>query len=132
MGVKLAIDRNKRLVVSTYYGEIKDSDVLAQAALIGSHPDFDPSFSEIADFSEVSSGTVSTVAIREMARRPSIYDPASMHVAIAPQPHIFGLARMFQAFADQTRANVAVVRTMNEAHKILGLEKTDSAKTKKR
>jgi hypothetical protein len=121
VAVKLTIDVSERLVVCTYYGEINDTESLGFAALIRSDPNFDPSFSEIVDFSQVTAGTVSTVAVRELSRRESIYAPTSRHVAIAPQAHIFGLVRMFQAFAEQTRPNVAVVRTMDEARKVLGL-----------
>ncbi len=89
--------------------------------MIRSHPEFDPSFSEIVDLSKVSTGHVSTHAIRVLSRRESIFSPTSMHVAIAPQPVIFGLVRMFQALASQTRPNVVVVRTMDDARKALGL-----------
>jgi hypothetical protein len=132
VGVKLTIVVNERLVISTYYGEINDAEILDFAAVIRSDPDFDSSFSEIADFSQVTAGTVSTSAIQELSRRKSIYSPTSMHVAVAPQSHIFGLARMFQAFASQTRPNVVVVRNIDEARQVLGLEPSDSDKHKKK
>jgi len=46
-----------------------------------------------------------------------------MHVIIAPQDHIFGLFRMGEVFAQKTKPNVVVVRTVNEARKFLGSEK---------
>ncbi|MGB8014090.1 MAG: hypothetical protein WCF68_20915 [Terriglobales bacterium] len=122
VGVRLTIDVSRRLIVSTFYGEINDAEVLSVASLIRSHPDFDPSFSEIADFSGVTGGTLSTSAIRELSQRESILSPTSMHVALAPQGHIFGVFRMAQVLAEQTRPNTAVVRTIDEAHKFLGLE----------
>ena len=124
MGVQLTVDVKQRLVVSTFYGEINDAEVLSVASLIRSHPDFDPNFSEIADFSGVTAGTLSTSAVQELSLRESILSPASMHVAIAPQGHIFGVFRMAQVLAEQTRPNTAVVRTIDEARKFLGLEKT--------
>jgi len=124
VGVQLTVDVKQRLVVSTFYGEINDAEVLSVASLIRSHPDFDPNFSEIADFSGVTAGTLSTSAVQELSLRESILSPASMHVAIAPQGHIFGVFRMAQVLAEQTRPNTAVVRTIDEARKFLGLEKT--------
>lgn len=43
--------------------------------------------------------------------------------SFAPQPHAFGLSPMFQAFAEQSRPNTVVVKTMEEACECLGLER---------
>jgi hypothetical protein len=86
---------------------------------------FDPSFSEIADFSGVTGGILSTSAVEELSKRESILSTTSMHVALAPQGHIFGVFRMAQVLAEQTRPNTVVVRTIDEAREFLGLEKTD-------
>jgi hypothetical protein len=110
--------------VSTLFGEINDADILEHSSLIRSHPDFDPSFSEILDFSGVTGGTISAFAVKELSRRVSIYKPTSLHVVVAPQDHIFGLARMAEALAEKTKPNAVVVRTMDEARKILRFEKT--------
>jgi len=124
VSVQLTIDAKQRLVISTFYGEINDAEVLSVASQACSHPDFDPSFSEIADFSGVTAGTLSTSAIQDLSQRESILSPASMHVAVAPQGHIFGVFRMAQVLAERTRPNTAVVRTIDEARKFLGLETT--------
>ena len=123
MGVHLTIDIKRRLIVATFFGEINDADVLGLASEVGSHPDFDPSLSILWDFSGVAAGTVSTSAMRELSWRKSILSPTSMHVIIAPQDHIFGLFRMGEVFAQKTKPNVVVVRTVNEARKFLGSEK---------
>lgn len=122
VGVQVAIDVKQRLVVSTFSGEINDAEFLQVPSLIRSHPDFDPGFSEIVDFSGVTAGTLSILVIQELAQRKSIYSPASMHLVIAPQDHVFGLSRMSQVFAEQTKPNTIVVRTIDEARRFLGLE----------
>jgi hypothetical protein len=123
MGVRLTIDVNQRLVISTFSGELSDAELLGHASLIRSHPDFDPSFSEILDFSGVTGSNLSASAVRELSRRVSIFNLTSAHVVIAPQDHIFGLARMAEVFAEKSKPNGVVVRTMDEARKILRLEK---------
>lgn len=124
MGVQVTIDVNQRLVVSTYYGEIDDGDLFHVVSLIRSHPDFDPSFSDVMDFSGVTAGTLSTSALYEKSLQESIFHRKSMHLIIAPHPHIFGLARMSQVFAEKKKPRVAVVKTIDEARKFLKLEKT--------
>ena len=122
--MRLTIDVNQRLLVATYDGEINDDEILGLASLARSHSDFDPSFSIKWDFSGVTAGTVSTSAMQELALRESILSRTSMHVIVAPQDHIFGLFRMGQVLTEQIKPNVVVVRSADEAHKSLGLEKT--------
>lgn len=114
MSVEYTIDTVHKVVVVRFAGEMTDADLTGIATETKSHQ-FDPSFSEIVDLSAVTGKSVSTFAVQTVARRPSIYDPASRHVVIAPQPHAFGLSRMFQIFAEQSRPNMVVVKTMEEA-----------------
>jgi len=113
--VQVTIDVSQGLVICTFSGELIDADLLGLASLLRSHPDLDPNFSEILDFSGITASSVSTSGVQEAAWRPSNFNPASMHVIIAPQDVIFGLARMSQVFAEKSRPNTAVVRTMDEA-----------------
>jgi hypothetical protein len=122
VGAQLTIDVNQRLVVHIFSGELSDADILELPSIVRSHPDFDPSFSEILDFSGITAGTVSTNGLVSLARRESSFSPTSIHVVIAPQDHIFGLARMAEVLAGRTRPQVVVVRTMDEARRILGLD----------
>jgi hypothetical protein len=124
MGVQVTIDVQRKLVACTYYGEVNDADLFDVAALISSHPDFDPSFSELVDFSEVTAVAASTLAIEKSARQKSIFSLTSRHAVVAPQDHIFGLVRMFEVLAEQTKPNIMVVRTIDEAREFLGLERT--------
>jgi hypothetical protein len=120
--VNVSIDANQKVVLVALAGEIKDADLIEIAAVTKAHPLFEPSFSEIVDFSAVTGGKVSTFAVQTLAQRASIYNRTSKHVVIAPQAHGFGLTRMYQAYAHETRPNMEVVHTMEEAYKSLGLE----------
>ncbi|HWH59403.1 MAG TPA: hypothetical protein VN682_17375 [Terriglobales bacterium] len=122
MSVNVSIDANQQVVLVALAGEIKDADLIEIAAVTKAHPLFEPSFSEIVDFSAVTGGKVSTFAVQTLAQRASIYNRTSKHVVIAPQAHGFGLTRMYQAYAHETRPNMEVVHTMEEAYKSLGLE----------
>jgi|SRR5271155_3924768 len=123
MTFKVTIDVNERLVVSTISGELNEEGFVNATSLISSQPGFDPSYSEIIDFSGVTAGTLSTSALVQIAQRESIFSRKSVHVIVAPKPHIFGLARMAQVYAEREKPNVVVVQTLDEARKVLGLEK---------
>lgn len=123
MSLNITIDTSQKVVVATLRGEIKDADLIDIAALTKGHPLFDPSFSEIVDFSGVTGGKISTFAVQTLAQRASIYHRTSKHVVIAPQAHGFGLTRMYQVYARETRPNMEVVHTLEEAYKCLGLDR---------
>jgi hypothetical protein len=124
VGVQVTIDVSQGLVICTFSSELDDAALLGLVSLIRRQPDFDPGFSEILDFSGVTAVTVSTPAIEQAARRPGNFNPTSMHVVIAPQDLIFGLGRMAQVFAEKTRPNTAVVRTMDEGREFVRAGKT--------
>ena len=121
--MEYTIDEVQKVVFVRFTGEITDTDLIGIARETTSNPKFDPSFSEVVDLSGVTGGKVSTFAVQTVARRTSVYDRASKHVVIAPQPHGFGLSRMFQVFAEESRPNMVIVKTMDEACECLGLER---------
>jgi len=123
VSAQFAIDVKQRLVVSTFAGENSEEEIIGLASRIRADPDFDPSFTEIIDCRAVSVTRISTAFIRELSRRPNIFNPTAMHVIVAPQDHVFGLVRMGQVFAEQTIPNIVVVRTMDEAYNVLKLAK---------
>ena len=126
VSVEYTIDTSDKFVLVTFAGEIDDADLIEIGPATQAHPLFDPSFAEIVDFSAVTGGRVTTFAVQSLARRTSIYNRASKHIVIAPQPHVFGLTRMFQVFAEGTRPNLFVVHTLDQARECLGLKrKTD-------
>lgn len=126
IGVQVTVEVSQGLVVCTFSGQITDEDVVRSGSLIHSHPDFDPSFSEIVDCSAITGISVSTSVIQDVSLRESYFNLNSAHVVIAPQDLSFGLARMAQVFAEKTKPNIFVVRSMEEAREILRLPRTGS------
>jgi hypothetical protein len=122
LSLNVTINASQKVVYVTFTGEIKDADLIEIPAATKSHPGFDPSFSEIVDFRAVTGGRVSTFAVQTLAQRNSIYNRGSKHVVIAPQAHVFGLTRMYQVYARETRPNMDVVQTLEEALECLGLD----------
>ncbi|MGA8012504.1 MAG: hypothetical protein WB949_08770 [Candidatus Acidiferrales bacterium] len=79
----------------------------------------------ILDMSGVISFDASPDTIRELARsRPIMPNPDRPRVLIAPSPPVFGIARMFELQGQETRPNLHVVRSENEALAILGVRET--------
>lgn len=77
----------------------------------------------LTDFSGVTSFDVSSETIRQLAHQaPALPDPAILRVVIAPSGLAYGLLRMFQTLGASTRPELHVVRTQEEAYKLLRLQ----------
>jgi len=74
----------------------------------------------IVDTTGVTRFGVSTRAITTVAKKHSADLP--MRVFVAPSDVIYGMSRMFQTLTENTRKNVHIVRTMQEAYKVLGVK----------
>jgi hypothetical protein len=79
----------------------------------------------ILDFSRVTEFEVSSEAIRRVAAAPPAVPAGYMRVLVIPQVFIFGLARMFQILGEKHRPELQVVRTMEEAYLLLGVEQPE-------
>jgi hypothetical protein len=76
----------------------------------------------ILDFSRVTDFEVNGEAIRLVASSPPAFPAGYMRVLVIPQTFIYGLARMFQLLGEKTRPELHVVRTMEEAFHLLGVD----------
>ena len=79
-----------------------------------------PSCKSIVDLSGLTHYNVSTSTITKLARSHSPDLPARVYVAT--KDVVYGSTRMFQMLSENTRKNVHVVRTLDEAYKLLGVE----------
>ncbi len=73
----------------------------------------------ILDFSKVTHFEVSSAAIRQVAAAPPAFPAGYLRVLVIPRDVIYGLARMFQILTEETRPELRVVRTMDEAYRLL-------------
>lgn len=123
MPIILEIDRANKVIFSTFTGEINEAEVLASVESMPTEPGFDPAFSHILDLSQVTGVRVSTAFIREFAERPPIFNRGAKQVIVAPQTHIFGLARMAQILRERQLPNIEVVRSLRSACEILKIQR---------
>jgi hypothetical protein len=78
--------------------------------------------SGITDFSETTSVAFTAQTMRELARtKPIMPDPTRPVVFVAPTPDLFGMARLFELQGADARPNLHVVRTSEEAYRILNV-----------
>jgi len=123
MPVTFEIKPSLQTIFSTFHGVATEDDLISEAIALSKHVDFNPAFSHIIDFSAATSTTLSPAFLRSFAQEKSLFSRDAKQVVVAPQPHIFGLARMVQMLREARSPNIEVVRSMNEACALLGIQR---------
>jgi hypothetical protein len=111
-----SIDPTRCLVTTVGEGRVTFADVDAHQKGLLAHPDFDPSYDQIVDFTCVTDMAISADEIRTLAARP-VFHAKSRRVGIAPHDLPFGLMRMFEMYwQDSTGGDATrIVRSLDEA-----------------
>jgi len=109
------IDKERRLVISTACDVLTMADALAHQKQILSDPDFDPSFSQLADFTHVTRFDLGMDDIRMLAQK-SIFSPASRRAFVVKGDLAYGLARMFEILRETMgEQGIGVFRNLDDA-----------------
>ena len=74
----------------------------------------------IVDTAAVTRFSLTPRAVNTLAKRHSPDLPT--RVLVAPSDLLYGTSRMFQTLTESTRQNVHIVRTMEDAYTVLGVE----------
>lgn len=119
MPAVVKIDPQRRVVCSTFYGEVKGEDLLRHRSSIAEDPDFNRDFSEIVDFSDARLGAISANTLRALANTQSLFNESVLHIVVTPGEAAMALARNYQSLAQNTRPNLVVVRSLDEAYEVL-------------
>jgi hypothetical protein len=116
------VDSRNKIACCRFSGRLTDEDLKECYQVASAICRTDSPRAGLMDFSAVSSLKVSRAAILELAKSsPIMPDPDRIRVIIAEPLHIYGLARMFAFFGENTRPNLHVVRSEKQAWAILGV-----------
>ena len=109
------IDKERKLVITTAWGDCSADDVLEFRKQVLKDRDFDPSFSQLADFTGVTKVDVSPDEVRMLATK-SPFSTQSRRALVADNQVIFGLSKMFGILRNlRGEKLIRVFRTRNEA-----------------
>jgi hypothetical protein len=122
MGFVLDFDGRNKILRVTLEGRLTDAILLGSHAAAAGYVASHPPCRGIVDFSEVTEFEVSSFAMRELANSAPAFPTASMRVLVAPRDVSYGMVRMFQILGEKNRPKLHVVRTMNEAYRLLRME----------
>lgn len=119
MAIVVDFDARNNILRATLEGRMTRGILLDLYAAATEYMASHPPCRGILDFSRVTGFEVSNEAIRQVAASPPAFPAGYMVVLVTPKAFMYGLARMFQILSEKTRPDLQVVRTMNEAHRLL-------------
>jgi hypothetical protein len=125
LNVIVDFDAENKILRGTLEGSITGAMLLDLYAKAAAYIESHPPCRGILDFSKVTDFEVSGDAIRAVAAARPVVPAGYMRVLVIPQIYIYGLARMFQILGEKTRPELQVVRTLEEAFRMLAVELPD-------
>ena len=109
------IDKERRLVLSSGAGVLTKDDIFGHMERLLKDPDFDPNFSQLTDFRQITSLDFGPEDVRLFAER-TIFSPRSRRAILVKDDLQFGLARMFEIHRELHGATgIRVFRSLDEA-----------------
>jgi len=115
MSADYKIDKERRLVLSSGSGVLTKEDILGHMDRLSKDPDFEPDFSQLADFSQVTGVEFGPEDVRQFAQR-DIYSSRARRAIVVKDDLQYGLARMFEIHRDlKGETGIRVFRSLDEA-----------------
>ena|SRR5579871_639872 len=122
MSYHFEFDSQNAVLLAVVYGRIDDTEMQELYFGMRKRKDEDHALTGVIDFTEVTDFDVRSETIRGLANMPPNFEDPTIRAAVAPTDFLFGIARMFQAHGAATRKQLYIVRTLNEALVLLGVE----------
>jgi hypothetical protein len=109
------IDRERRIVMSSGSGVLTIGDIMGHQERLSNDPEFDPSYSQLLDFTQVTKVELSSDDVR-LAARKNVYLPHSRRAMVVNNDFQYGLARMFEIHRELAgEVGIRVFRSIDEA-----------------
>jgi hypothetical protein len=121
----LHFDAKNNVLRHTFHGRLTDTVLVEGYYKAGKYVARHPPSRIISDFSDVTSIEVSSQTVRTLAATPPKLPVGCTRVFVTPQHSLYGVARMFQILAEKSRPDLRIVRTLDEAYRLLGITSAD-------
>jgi hypothetical protein len=109
------IDKEHRVVLSTASGVFDLAAALAHQDQLLADPDFDPSYSQLLDYSHVTEVKIDANDVRKLAER-SVFWPCSRRAMYVTRDIEYDFARMFEMLRENAgEKGIRVFRILDDA-----------------
>lgn len=125
MAIQYSIDRARRMVFTTWSGQVTYEELSAYLEQLRNDPNFDPNLDQLVDLSNVSVIKLTFDTLNSI-RQVDPFSAESKRAVVAPKDVAYGLSRMYEALKG---GGFTVFRAMEPARAWLGLESVQGAQT---
>ena len=122
MNFRIEFDAKIRIALIAYENEVTESTLMAGFQAIAAFAAENSVEGIITDFSKVTGTDISAAFVRRLADSNPVIAPGKPSVIVAPQAVMFGMARVFQTLRERDGTDNVVVRSLQDALKLMGLE----------
>lgn len=122
MGLQFQFDVNSRVLLVRLEGQLTNEAAIECYEAVEAYALEKNISAGIVDLRGVTSFPVSADLVRQLARRRPKVPAGIPRIIVAPHIVAYGLLRMFQLVADRSRPNFHVVRTVEQAMKLLHVQ----------
>jgi hypothetical protein len=119
----LSFDELNRILHIGFNGIVTDDVLLGCYDQVREWVAFHGYCSSISDFTGVTSFEVTALAVSQLAAGKPLVPDDFLGIVVAPQDEVYGMARMFQALGSPTRNRLHIVRTLEDAYRLAGINK---------
>ena len=115
MPASYRIDKVKRRVTTVGEGTVSWDDIISHMESLAKDPDFQPTYSQLLDFTGTTKITLTHDQIFEVARR-TMFSKGSKRAFVTANAYQYGMTRMFQSYRKMFGAEtIHVFKSMEEA-----------------
>jgi len=125
MTVRYFIDKQQKTVFTTLSDTLTVTESVEHHRRLGDDPDFDPTYSELMDMSELDNISLNVSGIADLAQSCPFRPESNRAIYSTNKNLYFGLARMFQTLAGGVHGDIRVFKKLDEALDWLGISKPD-------
>jgi hypothetical protein len=121
MPVRFEFDYGHKILLVLFEGDMRDAEAFTIKAKVVSYMERLRPLAGIADLSGVKTFDVSGQTMRTVARQPPHPEEIPRFI-VAPQDHVFGMARMYELTETKTEGKMHVVRSREQALETMGVK----------
>jgi hypothetical protein len=122
MAHRITFETRNRIVLLSFRGIVTEESILTAVSELNRFVKTNGAEGMVVDFSEIEDFRISMTFARNYADSREIVARGKPRVIVAPQPFVYGLLRVFQAYTEKSGVAPIPVRTMPEAFSVLKLD----------
>lgn len=119
MPTSYEIDSERRIIVVTVRGELRDEDLLEIHERLRTEPKLDPDFGVLIDLRSASGRDVTMGGVQDLIARPLLFSPQAHRAIVVRSDLGFGMSRMYELLRRDLTETIRVFRDVEEARRWL-------------